>query len=73
MSVVNRIATLEGQIKGMIDEIADLKIQVGDSSEPLFTPSLFDPIAFPESEVLEVFVLMDFETGGKFYYLEFFV
>jgi DNA polymerase III alpha subunit (gram-positive type) len=68
MSVPRRIATLEGQIQGMIDEIASLKIQIGDSNEPLY-PSLFDPIpcvAAPPGavELKEVFVLLDFETGG---------
>jgi len=65
MSVVNRIATLEGQIKGMIDEIADLKIQVGDSDAQLFESSLFSTIPFSH-DVKELFVLFDFETGGKF-------
>jgi len=67
--IAKRIATLEGQIQGMIEEIVALKIQVGDSDEPLFPASLFDAIpgvgapAGP-ADLKEVFVLIDLETGG---------
>jgi len=67
--IAKRIATLEGQILGMIDEIAALKIKVGDSDEPLFDPALFGAIpgvGAPAAVLEEVFVLYDFETGGTF-------
>ena len=77
MSVSERIATLELQIREMVSEISSLKIQVGDSDVPLFDASLFGAIpgvGIPASPALkEVFVLFDFETGGKFYDLEFFL
>ena len=77
MNVSARITTLELQIQQMVNEVADLKIQVGDSDTPLFDASLFGAIpgfGKPVSEELkEVFVLFDFETGGTFYDLGFFV
>ena len=77
MNVSARIATLELQIQQMVNEVADLKIQVGDSAAPLFDASLFGAIpgvGIPASPAIkEVFVLFDFETGGTFYDLGFFV
>ena len=68
MTVIQRITTLEGKIQVMIDELALLKVQVGDSTEPLFASSLFDPIP-SMTPLKELYVLLDFETGGKFYRL----
>ena len=57
-AVARRIASLEGQILGIIDELAALKV--------IATPQTPTPQT-PTPTIDELFVLLDFETGGKYY------
>ena len=54
-AVARRIASLEGQILGIIDELAALKVI---ANQPNATPQT------PTPTIDELFVLLDFETGG---------
>ena len=56
-AVARRIASLEGQILGIIDELAALKVI---ANQPNATPQT------PTPTIDELFVLLDFETGGKY-------
>ena len=68
MDIVRRIAVLEGQIEEMVSELARLKVATTTASSP--PPALPIDIFYPNGEqkpdLKELFVLFDFETGGKF-------
>ena len=60
-----RIAMMEGTIEGLVNELAQLKFDAGMVTETVPT-ELFYEMKEPPVELKELFVLMDFETGGTF-------
>lgn len=65
-SVQKRIAQIEGTIEGLIQELAELKVAVqGDVEIPPTLPmTIFNTQENSLPEIKELYVLMDFETGG---------
>ena len=69
VSVAKRIAVLEGQIEGMVAELAMLKLAIPPPLSlppPALSLNIFAPIKETTvvDNIKEVFVLFDFETGG---------
>jgi len=76
MSFQKRIAEIEGKIEGLIEELAELKLVVNlpprmSLPPPALPMSIFNTYVQQKPDLKELFVLMDFETGGKFYRLFF--
>ena len=69
--IARRIAVIEGTIEGLIAELAELKVAANIPPKLCLPPpalplSVFKTIRNKQPELKELFVLMDFETGGKF-------
>jgi len=75
-NIARRIAVLEGTIEGMIAELAELKLAANVPPKvslppPALPMTIFNTYHQQKPDLKELFVLMDFETGGKFYRLFF--
>jgi len=76
-NINKRIAAVEGTIQGLIEELAELKLAVDIPSKLSLPPPALPMDIFnanschPKTEIKEIFVLFDFETGGTFYGLFF--